>query len=186
VRTLRLLGIGWLFHFKMIMRSAFDGVGQVIYPLFFATVAFFVFRAGDSPRTLLYASLGAAVMGMWSATSTTAGSAMQRERWQGTLEALVATPTNFALILLPVTIAMATIGIYSLVATLFPGIFPDSFRSDGQVAVYFEAAGIITTLILLGQVLELRARSRTSSAIRALLGLAPKTARHGHRLACDH
>ena len=80
----------------MIMRSAFDGVGQVIYPLFFATVAFFVFRAGDSPRTLLYASLGAAVMGMWSATSTTAGSAMQRERWQGTLEALVATPTNFA------------------------------------------------------------------------------------------
>ena len=121
VRTLRLLGIGWLFHFKMIMRSAFDGVGQVIYPLFFATVAFFVFRAGDSPRTLLYASLGAAVMGMWSATSTTAGSAMQRERWQGTLEALVATPTNFALILLPVTIAMATIGIYSLVATLLWG-----------------------------------------------------------------
>ena len=83
MRTLRLLGIGWLFHFKMIMRSAFDGVGQVIYPLFFATVAFFVFRAGDSPRTLLYASLGAAVMGMWSATSTTAGSAMQRERWHG-------------------------------------------------------------------------------------------------------
>src|SRR5262249_35807012 len=54
VRTLRLLAIGWKFHFKMIMRSAFDGVGQVIYPLFFATVAFFVFRAGDSPRTLLY------------------------------------------------------------------------------------------------------------------------------------
>ena len=121
MRTLRLLAIGWQFHFKMIMRSAFDGVGQVIYPLFFATVAFFVFRAGDSPRTLLYASLGAAVMGMWSATSTTAGSAMQRERWQGTLEALVATPTNFALILLPVTIAMATIGIYSLVATLVWG-----------------------------------------------------------------
>ena len=121
MKTLRLLGIGWLFHFKMIMRSAFDGIGQVIYPLFFATVAFFVFRAGDSPRTLLYASLGAAVMGMWSATSTTAGSAMQRERWQGTLEALVATPTNFALILLPVTIAMATIGIYSLVATLLWG-----------------------------------------------------------------
>src|SRR3954447_17338869 len=105
----------------MIMRSAFDGVGQVIYPLFFATVAFFVFRAGDSPRTLVYASLGAAVMGMWSATSTTAGSAMQRERWQGTLEALVTTPANFALILLPITIAMATIGIYSLVATLVWG-----------------------------------------------------------------
>jgi len=66
---------------------------------------------------------------------------------------------------------------YSLVATLFPSIFPESFRIDGQVAVYFEAAAAITTLVLLGQVLELRARSRTTGAIRALLGLAPKTAR---------
>jgi ABC-2 type transport system permease protein len=121
MRVIRLLSMGWFFQFKMISRSAFDGIGQVIYPLFFATVAFFVFRAGDSPRTLLYASLGAAVMGMWSATSTTAGSAMQRERWYGTLELLVGTPTHFALVLLPVTIAMATIGIYSLFATLLWG-----------------------------------------------------------------
>ena len=92
MRTLRLLGVGWLYHLKMISRSPFEGYGQVIYPLFFATVAFFVFRAGDSPRTLVYASLGAAVMGMWSATSTTAGAAMQRERWHGTLELLVGTP----------------------------------------------------------------------------------------------
>jgi hypothetical protein len=56
----------------MIMRSAFDGCRQCIYPLFFATVAFFVFRGGERPRTLLYASLGRAVMGMWSATSTSA------------------------------------------------------------------------------------------------------------------
>ena len=67
---------------------------------------------------------------------------------------------------------------YSLVATLFPDIFPASFRLHGGApAVYFEAAAIITTLVLLGQVLELRARSRTSSAIRALLRLAPATAR---------
>ena len=66
---------------------------------------------------------------------------------------------------------------YSIVAAFFPRIFPDSFRdSAGQVAVYFEAAAVITTLVLLGQVLELRARSRTSSAIRALLNLAPDTA----------
>jgi ABC-2 type transport system permease protein len=121
MRALRLLAVGWLFHFKMVSRSAFDGIGQVVYPLFFATVAFFVFRAGDSPRSLLYASLGAAVMGMWSATSTTAGAAMQRERWFGTLELLVGTPPHFALVLLPVTIAMATIGIYSLAATLLWG-----------------------------------------------------------------
>ncbi|HEX3065197.1 MAG TPA: HAD-IC family P-type ATPase, partial [Dongiaceae bacterium] len=68
--------------------------------------------------------------------------------------------------------------IYSVVATSLPGIFPPAFRGDGgQVAVYFEAASVITVLVLLGQVLELRARERTSGAIRALLDLAPKTAR---------
>jgi Cu+-exporting ATPase len=68
--------------------------------------------------------------------------------------------------------------IYSVVATLAPGIFPQAFRSaDGAVAVYFEAAAVITVLVLLGQVLELRARETTSGAIRALLDLAPKTAR---------
>ena len=66
---------------------------------------------------------------------------------------------------------------YSVVATLAPGLFPDSFRMMGEVAVYFEPAAVIVVLVLLGQVLELRARSRTSSAIRNLLGLAPKTAR---------
>src|SRR5439155_26254601 len=67
---------------------------------------------------------------------------------------------------------------YSLVAILFPQIFPASFRTMGdRPDVYFEAAAAITTLVLLGQVLELRARSRTSSAIRALLDLSPKTAR---------
>lgn len=68
--------------------------------------------------------------------------------------------------------------VYSVVATIVPDIFPPSFRhSHGQVGVYFEAAAVITVLVLLGQVLELRARSRTSAAIRALLNLAPKTAR---------
>jgi len=121
--TIRLLAVGWLFHFKMISRSAFEGLGNVIYPLFFATVAFFVFQAGNSPRTLLYASLGSAVMGMWSSVSTTAGGAMQRERWWGTLELLVAAPRHFALILLPITLGMATIGLYSFVATLLWGRF---------------------------------------------------------------
>ncbi len=67
---------------------------------------------------------------------------------------------------------------YSLVAVLFPGMFPPSFRdASGMVAVYFEAAAVIVTLVLLGQVLELKARSQTGAAIKALLGLAPKTAR---------
>jgi P-type Cu+ transporter len=73
--------------------------------------------------------------------------------------------------------------VYSVIGTLFPQIFPPGFRnSHGAVAVYFEAAAVITVLVLLGQVLELRARERTSGAIRTLLGLAPKTARRitGH------
>jgi Cu+-exporting ATPase len=79
----------------------------------------------------------------------------------------------FTLIGLGVSVAYS----YSLVAALAPGIFPAAFREHGVVAVYFEAAAVITTLILVGQVLELRARSRTGAAIKQLLGLAPKTAR---------
>ena len=83
-------------------------------------------------------------------------------------------PNMFTLIGLGVTVAY----VYSVVATVFPGIFPHSFREhSGTVPVYFEAAAVITTLVLLGQVLELKARSQTSGAIKALLGLAPRTAR---------
>ena len=72
--------------------------------------------------------------------------------------------------------------IYSVVATLVPGVFPQTFQSMGRVAVYFEAAAVIISLTLLGQVLELKARSQTSMAIKSLLRLAPKTAR---RIAPD-
>ena len=75
-------------------------------------------------------------------------------------------------------LGIAVAYLYSVVGTVLPGLFPAGFRdASGQVAVYFEAAAVITVLVLLGQVLELRARSQTSSAIQALLGLAPKTAR---------
>ena len=77
-----------------------------------------------------------------------------------------------------IALGTGTAYLYSVIAVLYPGIFPASFRlADGQVPVYFEAAAVITALVLLGQVLELRARSRTSAAIRALLKLSPKTAR---------
>jgi P-type Cu+ transporter len=87
-------------------------------------------------------------------------------------------PNMFTLI----AIGVSTAYVYSVAATLFPEVFPESFRGHGgEVGVYFDAAAVITTLVLLGQVLELRARSKTSNAIRALLSLAPKTA----RLVCD-
>ena len=94
-----------------------------------------------------------------------------KRAWQSVLNR---SPNMFTLI------AMGTGAAYffSVVAAIFPEIFPDSFRSeDGMVSVYFEVAAVITTLVLLGQVLELKARSQTSSAIKSLLGLRPKTAR---------
>ena len=83
-------------------------------------------------------------------------------------------PNMFTLIGLGVSVAY----VFSFIATLWPQVFPVTFRDAmGNVPVYFEAAAVITTLVLLGQVLELKARSQTSAAIKALLGLAPKTAR---------
>ncbi|HMK49825.1 MAG TPA: heavy metal translocating P-type ATPase [Thermodesulfovibrionales bacterium] len=83
-------------------------------------------------------------------------------------------PNMFTLIGLGVSVAY----VYSVIATIFPSVFPPSFRdSHGDVGVYFEAASMIVTLVLFGQVLELKARGKTGAAIRALLGLSPKTAR---------
>src|SRR6266567_8282541 len=90
--------------------------------------------------------------------------------WQSILNR---SPNMFTLIAMGVGVAY----IYSAVVMLASGIFPASFQEHARIDVYFEAAAIITVLVLLGQVLELRARTRTGSAIRALLGLAPTTAR---------
>ncbi len=79
-------------------------------------------------------------------------------------------------------IGVAAAYVYSVLGTAVPRLFPEQFREAGRVAVYFEAASVIVSLTLLGQMLELKARSRTSAAIRALLGLQPKTAR---RIAAD-
>src|SRR5262249_37678250 len=81
-----------------------------------------------------------------------------------------------------IALGTGTAYLYSVAAMLFPNLFPESFRDHhtGEPAVYFEPAAVIVTLVLLGQVLELRARGRTSSAIRSLLHLAPRTARLIH------
>ena len=99
-----------------------------------------------------------------------AGAVFFRRGWQSILNR---SPNMWTLIGLGTGAAF----VYSLAATVVPGWFPASFQEQGRVAVYFEAAVVIISLTLLGQLLELRARARTSAAIRALLGLAPKTAR---------
>jgi Cu+-exporting ATPase len=97
---------------------------------------------------------------------------------RGAQSALNRSPNMWTLI----SLGTGSAFVYSVVATVAPQVFPDSFVSMGRVAVYFEAAAVIISLTLLGQLLELKARSQTSAAIRLLLGLAPKTAR---RIAAD-
>jgi ABC-2 type transport system permease protein len=123
VRTLRVLVRGCVMHGKMRLASVSNALLEIAWPLFFATIAFFLFRRGGGEEALVYASLGASVMGVWSATSTAAGNALQRERWHGTLELLAAAPVHFALVLMPIAITLATMGIYCMAATLLWGRF---------------------------------------------------------------
>ena len=121
MRGARVLGVGWILQLKILAVSAFDGILNIIYPLFFATTALLMFRQSGDPQALVYAGLGAAVMGTWSAMATWASGALQGQRWQGTLELLVTAPTRVALAVLPITAALATVALYSLVATLIWG-----------------------------------------------------------------
>jgi ABC-2 type transport system permease protein len=148
MQYVRLVLVGLRFQVKMLSRSSFNGILGILYPLFFATVAFFMYRAG-AKDALPYASLGAAVMGIWSSTSTSAGSAMQRERWHGTLELLVAAPSPFSLVMLPTTIAMSFLGLYSMAATLFWGRV--AFGIHVQVAHWLPfCIGIAVTVVSIG------------------------------------
>jgi ABC-2 type transport system permease protein len=118
----RLVAVGWGLHLKQLSRSAFSVLTSVVQPLIFATLAFYLFRTGERSGTLLYAALGAGLMGIWSSTLFGSGGAIQWQRWQGTLEILVAAPVPFVLAFLPLTLASATTGVYSVAATLLFGV----------------------------------------------------------------
>ncbi len=121
MRIVRLLAVGLRFHVKTLTLSTFFLLTTVFMPVLVATVAFYMFKAGGRPGTLFYASLGAAVYGIWSSTLFGSGGAIQWQRWQGTLEVLVSTPVPFILVILPLTVSTSAIGVYSLVSTLFWG-----------------------------------------------------------------
>jgi ABC-2 type transport system permease protein len=168
----RVLGRGFALHLKMMMRSSFDGLLGFLWPLFFATIAFLMFRAGGGGESLVFASFGAAVMGIWSSTSTSAGSAMQRERWHGTLELLVTAPVHFSTVLLPVTVAMSAMGLYSMVATLLLSRFVFGVDLPFEHPVSF-AFAVVATVVSIGAMGFLLAvsfvRYRTAWALGNLL-----------------
>jgi ABC-type polysaccharide/polyol phosphate export permease len=127
----------------------------VIQPVIFASIAFFMVGSGSREGTLLYVALGAGLMGIWSSTLFGSGGAIQWQRWQGTLEVLIASPAPFLLVLLPLTLATASIGLYAIVMTLVWGrIFfgvPLEFEHPLQLAVALPVT--VASLGLLGLVL---------------------------------
>src|SRR3954471_22486979 len=120
VRTMslsRVMLFGLGLHFKMLSRSPFDMFVVVASPLIFATLAYFLFQDGNG-QSLLVAALASGVMGIWSSTTAQGAGALQRQRSLGILELLVASPTPFWAVVLPITIAISAIGVYSLATGL--------------------------------------------------------------------
>jgi ABC-2 type transport system permease protein len=121
MRALRVVVSGFRMNLKMLGTSSFFLLTSVVQPVIFATVAFYMFRSGGRNGTLLYASLGAGMMGVWSTTLFGSGGMIQWQRWQGTLELGAAAPPAMALVYLPFSLANAFTGMYAMAATLVWG-----------------------------------------------------------------
>ncbi len=171
MRLLRVLAVTWWLQLKIRARSAFDGLLSLLWPLFFATTVFFMLgQGGAGGPALLSAAMGASVMGVWTATSVTAASVLQRERRLGTLELLVAAPTPFTLAIFPVTLSMATVGLYSMVTTLLWGRFVFGIEiavRDPAMFVVATAVTIISTAMLGFLLAIVSVRYRTAWALGA-------------------
>jgi ABC-2 type transport system permease protein len=154
MRSLRLVLAGWRFHAKSLTLSWFFLLTTIFMPVLIATIAYYMFQAGQKSGTLFYASLGAAVYGIWSSTLFGSGGGLQWQRWQGTLEVIVSTPAPFILVLLPLTLATSTIGLYSLASTLFWGwaVFGIPFQIAQPLAFAVAVPATIIGLGLLGLV----------------------------------
>jgi ABC-2 type transport system permease protein len=145
---LRVIAVGWLMHVKMLSRSSFNGVLGVVWPMFFATSAFLMFGKGGS-RQLISVAVGASLLGIWSSTSTSGASLMQDQRSYGTLELLAAAPAPFAATLAPITLALSTIGTYSMIATLAWGRLFFGISLNVAQPGYF-LLGILVTVLSIG------------------------------------
>jgi ABC-2 type transport system permease protein len=155
VKSVRLFFVTWLFHLKGLTNSLFFVLISIIQPLVFASIAFFMAETGQQSGSLLYVALGAGLMGIWSSTLFGSGGAIQWQRWQGTLELLVASPASFLVLLVPLTLATATLGLYSIVATLLWGWLFFGVPLDIAQPLEFAVALVATvgSLGLLGLVL---------------------------------
>jgi ABC-2 type transport system permease protein len=149
MKLARLLAICWWFQLKQMTKAGLFVFTSIIEPLIFATLAYYLFKAGHRPGTLLYAALSAGLMGIWTSTLFGSGGAINFQRWQGVLEPMIASPPPYALILFPQTLAAASIGVYSLASTLLWGrlIFgiPLHFAHPAAFAI-----AVFVTILTLG------------------------------------
>lgn len=169
---LRQLAVCYWLQLKILLFSPFEGFLAIVFPLMFATAAMLVYQVNGDPDAMLYAAIGAAAMGIWTSQTVSASTLVQRERWAGTLELVVAAPTRFSLVLLPITFAMATIGLYSVVATVLWNRWLFDVRLEVADWPLFVLSILMATITiaLFGFLLSVTAvRYRTSWALGAAL-----------------
>ncbi|MFI6347184.1 ABC transporter permease [Streptomyces sp. NPDC050560] len=154
-RLPRLLAVGTRTHVAYLSRSPLDMAFAILLPVVYATLAAYLFRAGGHPDRLLEAAVGAGLMGIWTSVLFGSGTAVQNQRWLGTLETLVAAPTPLVLVLLPVTVATAVIGTYAMAATVLWGVLLFSVPLDFAHPLLFLAAvpGCVLAMGMMGLLL---------------------------------
>jgi ABC-2 type transport system permease protein len=172
MKSARIFWTGFVLHFKNLSASPFMVMTAAIWPLVYATLAFLMFRATHQAPSLLYAALGAAVMGIWSTTATSAGGAIQQQRCYGNLELLVGAPARLILVLAPITVAIAGIGVYSIASTLLWGrlLFGVPLHIEHPLMFAVSIPAAVLSIGLLGLVLAsllvlYRAASSLSQAL---------------------
>jgi ABC-2 type transport system permease protein len=172
MNLLRQQWVCYKIQLKMLSTSAFEGLLAVLFPIMFATSTLLMYRLNGDGASLQYAALGVTVMGMWTAQGVVAASLLNRERWWGTLELVVAAPVSFGRVVLPITMAMSTIGFYCVVATLLWDRFVFGIRLQVDSWPLF-ALGVLVggiTLALIGYFIAVTAvRYRSASALGAAL-----------------
>jgi ABC-2 type transport system permease protein len=120
--VIRAILTGVRLHMKQASRNPFDLSGVIVWPILYASIAYYLLNAKHDPKLLLSASFGASVMLMWSMVVVSASGALEQQRWQGTLELVVAAPTPLTAVIGPICVGGALVGTYAIGATLFWGV----------------------------------------------------------------
>lgn len=169
---LRQLWLCYRLQLKILLISPFEGFLGIVFPLMFATATLMVYAVNGDEAAMAYAGLGAAVMGVWTSVTVSASTLLNRERFAGTLELLVAAPTPFSMVLMPITTAMATVGLVSVAITLVWNrlVFGVQLQIQNWLLFVLSVLAATVTIAMFGFLLSVVAvRYRTAWALGASL-----------------